>query len=129
MKNRARALTLIGILAGMVLLFQRCKYDVVPSVPSGPVSFHDNILPLFRSTCAISGCHDNVAPGGGLILLDSVAYVNLYRHHEVDTLNPQASVIYNRMNSVLTPMPPTGKTSSSNISMVLRWIVQGGRNN
>ena len=66
-----------------------------PVLPAGPavtscspdtVYFHQTILPLITSNCAMSGCHDAISKKDGVILTD---YTNTMR--EVKIASPTSS--------------------------------------
>ncbi len=133
-KNYSRRyfFTMAIVLGGIAIVFFRCKYDkedIQPQLPA-VVSFSQHILPIFNSTCSLSGCHSGGSPTGNLDLTSAHAYTQLFARHEVDTLNPTLSVLYIQINSTgSTQMPPTGKMSAYNINLILKWIQQKAKNN
>lgn len=112
------------------LLFNRCEYDYVEPTEisiTDTVSFSNDLIPIFENDCAKSGCH----PAGGIppVLTPDQAYNQLILYDYVDTAQPEASVLYERMASDSKPMPPSGKLPEKDIQMVLTWIKQGAKNN
>ena len=107
-----------------------CRHDaeITPAI-TGPVSFHGQVLPLLHANCALSGCHAGTSPQSGINFEDSVAYSTLFTKHLVDTLHPAQSLIVLQINSVSTPMPPSGLMSQGKRDLVLAWIQQGAKNN
>lgn len=95
------------------------------------VSFSKNILPIFNAHCIDAGCHSGSSPASNLNLEASVAYTQLMRHGSgfIDTTNANYSLLYAQMNSVSTPMPPTGKLDDCTLNLVLKWIQQKAKNN
>jgi len=92
------------------------------------VHFATDILPVFSAYCTTSGCHSGSTPAAALDLTPVKAYKGLFRknHLEVDTVQPDLSVLYIEMN---TEMPPSGKLSQYNIQLVYKWIQQKAKNN
>lgn len=103
-----------------------CQSDTIKIV-----SFSKNVLPIFTANCSIAGCHSGSSPAANLNLTASVAYSQLMQKGSgyVDTTNPNYSVLYSQMNSVSSPMPPTGKLDTCTINMVYKWIQQKAKNN
>jgi hypothetical protein len=129
MNRRERKIGLLEKALVTVLVisaFYSCRQDdaVIVPEPALPavVSFHQHILPLFHANCALSGCHNGLNPNVHLNLTDSVAYKQLFVKHEIDTINPSNSFLYQQMTSTGTPMPPTGKLSDYDIKLVLKWL-------
>jgi hypothetical protein len=119
------------ILLIVVTAFSNCKKDNTATQPSLPavVSFSGNIVPIFTTYCSISGCHTGTASAASMNLSASVAYAQLFHKHEIDTITPTNSMLYIRMNATASPMPPSGKLSSYDISLVLKWIQQKAKDN
>ena len=100
-------------------------YRPLPDVPS----FHNDIVPMFNSYCALSGCHEGGSPAGNLNLTAGVAYNQLFLRHEIDTITPANSNLYQRMSGSGFIMPPTGKLNHYYYDLVLKWIQQKAKNN
>ncbi|HEY4798798.1 MAG TPA: hypothetical protein VII99_06940 [Bacteroidia bacterium] len=81
------------------------------------------------SSCSYSCCHTSPSPKASLNLSAGVAYSQLFAKSEVDTLNPEKSLLYYHMNSFSGPMPPSGRLDNCTIKLVLRWIDQKAKNN
>jgi hypothetical protein len=116
-------------------MFSRCTKDVgrikpICNIPE-TVSFSRDIIPLFQKNCSISGCHNSTSKTGNLNLEINVAYSSLMKSGSgyIDTINPNYSLLYSQMTSASNPMPPTGKLSNCDISLVFSWIEQKARNN
>jgi hypothetical protein len=119
------------VLAGIAIVFFRCKYDNIDDLRPLPdvVSFNQHIIPIFNSTCSLSGCHSGVNPPGHLNLSAPYAYNSLFARQEIDTLHPEISVLYIMINSTSNPMPPTGKMDNYSVKLILKWIQQKAKNN
>jgi cytochrome c553 len=94
----------------------------------GVVCFEADILPIFRSSCAKSGCHDVASHQEGYVL-DS--YNNIMRDG-IKRGNANDSKIYKVLidNDVNKRMPqaPNPPLSTGQIDLIKRWINEGGNN-
>lgn len=101
--------------------------DTIPSGTNG-VCFTKDVLPIFQSYCAKSGCHDNITREGGYIL-DS--YDNIIKK-DFKPGNGADSKIYKVLN-LTDPndvMPPPGNLSLTQAQkdIIKKWIDEGGKN-
>ena len=116
---------LFVFLAAMFL--SACTSDtLVPEVvsPYQPVSFANDIQPIFDQGCNNSGCHfTGMVPPD---LTPGKSYNSLMSANLIDTLNPGESVLYTvtksggSMSNYCTP---------SQAQLILNWITQGAKNN
>jgi uncharacterized membrane protein len=104
------------------LNFSACYYDkeqtLYPNkfvVDTSSVSYAALVKPLIDSKCATSGCHDATAVGS----------VRLTTYAEVFAKKDRIKV---RSIDEKT-MPTAGPLSSSEISILQRWLDQGAKNN
>lgn len=113
--------------------FFSCTHNNLDTTPSLPavVSFRNNIMPLFSANCLGSGCHSGSNSVNGYLdfSTDSLAYTDLFKRGDVDTTTPASSFLYQTMNTTGSPMPPSGRLSNYDVSLVLKWIQQGAKNN
>jgi hypothetical protein len=121
-KLRNIALVILGI-----LFLAACTSKTIVPIPvsTGPVSFSGDVIPVFTSNCAISGCHASgfIAPD----LTASNAYNDLMSMNLVDTVHPDQSMLYKKIIPGGT-MNPYIKTTE-NQQIILNWITQGAKNN
>ena len=124
---------IIGFLAGFtMLLLVGCYKDKTVIFDTGaeitrPVSFTGDIIPIFNSSCNISGCHS--AGGKSPDLSAANAYTSLSNSGYINTSNPETSELYLWMTGKKgTPMPTSGVNKDYN-ALVLAWIKQGAQNN
>lgn len=112
-------------------LWSGCRKDYnttqIPIDLSTPVSFSNDLIPIFTADCAKASCH--VAGTQTPDMEATVVYEQLMGLGYVDTTNAEGSILYIRMNSISKPMPPSGKLTSDKIAKVLAWIKQGGLDN
>src|ERR1039458_603361 len=127
MKGLLSSLNLVIALVGLIS-FSGCTFDK-KEVPEQPlpdtVSYNIHIQPMFNLICATPGCHSGLNPSAGLTLIDSLSYNDLFIKHEINILNPGSSNLYRFMNS---NMPPSGKVPYD-VSLILKWMEQGAKNN
>jgi len=95
------------------------------------VSFNNNVIPIFEANCSESGCHVGAYPAGNLNLERLNAYQELLHPGSgyINVSNPKHSILYSQLISKSTPMPPVGKLEPCEIDLILKWIVQGAKNN
>ena len=97
--------------------------DVTPCDPD-VIYFKRDILPIFRGSCAIVGCHDAVTAEQGVIL-DS--YENVMNTGDIDPFDLSGSDVYEMITEEDDDdvMPPTGRLSNDKINLIAKWILQG----
>ncbi|MBL0357794.1 MAG: hypothetical protein IPP72_13315 [Chitinophagaceae bacterium] len=112
-----------------------CKHEIpfTPIDPSdtiavnGAVCFQSDILPVFQSYCAKSGCHDAGSREEGY-QLDT--YANIVSKG-VRAGNAGGSKIYEVLvesGNDRMPQPPENPLTASQINLIARWINEGARN-
>jgi hypothetical protein len=87
------------------------------------VKFSTNILPIFSSNCALSGCH--VKGGQSPDLSAQNAYTSLIYYGYVNVDFPDQSIIYQK----ITTGSMGGKATITDEELILKWIQQGALNN
>jgi hypothetical protein len=101
---------------------------------SNAVCFESEILPLFQSNCAKSGCHDATTHQKGYVL-DS--YDNLFKkdgrfeQNNIKVNNPEDSKLYEVLfetgSSKMPPLPNPDLTTVQK-NLIARWIREGALN-
>lgn len=115
----------------MILLnIQACYYDdFLPADDSeavGTVNFNTDLIPIFNTSCNLSGCHST--GGKKPNLSPSTAYTSLINGGYINKSAPENSLIYQWMKGLKgTPMPVSGSNATYN-AKVLAWIKQGALN-
>lgn len=129
MKNNStyKSLPIILILLLISFLWFSCKHTGDDPVNHNPVTFTKDIIPILNASCNISSCHSGSSPAGNLKLEQDSAYYFLFKKSEVDTLHPEQSTLYIKLNSVAPTMPPTGRLPQTKIDLFLDWIKQGAK--
>jgi hypothetical protein len=122
-----KSIPMIAVFLGALLLTQ-CTYDVnVGRVITDPVSFANDLLPIFNQSCNSSGCHNT----GGVPpdLTTANAYDALISGGYINLSAPDRSELYLWMRGERgLPMPLSGPNENYN-ALVLAWITQGALNN
>jgi Planctomycete cytochrome C len=118
-----------------------CKHEI-PDRPKGPtpqtlsdtchldtVYFANEILPIFQSNCAQSGCHDAIAKEGGIQLTE---YEDIINTGGVEPGKANESKLYKSLLETdpekLMP-PPTASLTPEQKNAIRIWINQGAPNN
>ncbi|NRA10409.1 MAG: hypothetical protein HRT57_00470 [Crocinitomicaceae bacterium] len=111
----------ITFILGVIGLFVSCKQDKIIPIPEEcpePISFAQDLEPLFVTTCSTSGCHDVSATSG----FNLIGYDNIVAN--ADSL----LLVIRHVGG--TPMPFNGtKWSDENIQKFQCWIQQGSLDN
>jgi len=131
---------LLSVFAGFILF--SCSDGTDEIVPLeikvtervDPVFFSEEIIPIFQKNCIF--CHSEkhtmehhypIRP----YLTSSVAYDELMSGGFVDTISPEKSILYLRVEGTTLGirMPVSGKLSDFEIQKILGWIKFGAPNN
>ncbi len=127
----------VYLLLAVFALLYSCEKDnyflpkETPVNPNVPISFSQDIQPIFDASCATSGCHDgqNDDPN----LSSGNAYAGLFSTGDIDTVNAENSKLYKRVAGVsgalMPPVSSGGPLSSNQVSLILNWIKQGAKDN
>ena len=85
------------------------------------VCFQRDILPIFQSSCAISGCHDAASNQKGYTL---TSYATIMSKGVLAGYSGLSAVYTDCANGKM-PKSPIPKLDSAQLSMMKRWIDQG----
>ena len=136
---------LLIIIAGILCLIISCTHDHVTPIktgttggtdttgtgggggtppPNDSVCFTNDVLPLFQTYCASTGCHDAATAAEDLNLTN---YTNIKKG--ISPNNPGGSSYYTIIQN--GSMPPRNKPqlSAAQITTIGKWINQGALNN
>ncbi len=124
-----------------VLLFMiSCKHEPLFNINQSPqqstscnpdsVYFQQQVLPIFISNCAMSGCHDQSTHKEGLILS---SYSTIMSSGTVIPFKPGSSKAYKLImeNNLADrmPPPPSSALTAEQKNVIYKWILQGASNN
>lgn len=114
--------------------FFSCKHEipVVPGSPGGgggstAVCFESEVLPIFQSYCARSGCHD-AATASEEYVLDSYAHIVARGIRPGNAANSKIYEVLNKTNDDRMPQIPNEPLSAAQKSIIARWINEGAQN-
>lgn len=143
MKNKYPAI--LGILVSAILLVYACKHETDEVNPLDPnpsdtnslitcdpdtAYFQNEVLPIFQSSCALSGCHDATTAEQDLILSD---YSHIISSGNIEPGDASESEIYEKITESdeedRMPPPPNPRLSNEKIALIMDWINQGARDN
>jgi len=110
-------------------------------VKAGPVSFSNDIQPIFDATCVTSKCHDAATPAAGLDLTTNNALANLVNQPSTEcaperlivdgSKSPDNSYLVNKITGLSIcggsqmPIGNGNKLSPEQIAAIKNWIWDG----
>jgi len=127
-----KKLQLVLPILAFVFLTVSCEYEYIqpkqdpPVDPSIPVSFSQQVLPVFTTGNNCTSCHN--AGGTPPDLTPENAYSSIINGGMINSANPQASVIYD-YPSPASETHAWKKYTNSQASLILTWIQQSAQNN
>jgi len=127
--------TIVGIIlvsCTVLFLLPGCYKDKTVIFDTGaeitrPVTFTNDIIPIFNKSCSLSGCH--TAGGKSPDLSAANAWTSLKTGNYFNTADPANSVIMLWLTGKKTTQMPVGGMNKDINSLVLAWIKQGANNN
>ncbi len=126
----------------MIFLLQGCTHEAVtPVIPDdmedntvgtpcdpGVIYFERDILPILRSNCAKSGCHDAESHQEDIILDN---FQNVINSKVVKPFDLNDSELYEVITETdpdkIMPEPPNQSLSVNQIALIAQWIEQGAK--
>lgn len=119
-----------GIILVLLSSLASCYKDIIkpelavdPDGPPQPVSFKNELAPLFNTKCTDAGCHVNGAHKPYLTI--DVSYNQIVGGNFVNTALPKESVLYKNIYGEMAQYLP----SSADKQKVYDWIRNGAPNN
>lgn len=113
-----------------VLFMSGCYRDVIlpetavdPDGPPQAVSYAADLIPVFNSKCALSGCH--VSGGHKPYLNTALSYAQIVNGGFVNTNIPKESILYKMVYGDMRIYIP----SATDRQKVYDWIRNGAPNN
>jgi hypothetical protein len=115
----ALTLTLLALL--LILPFS-CRHETIGIDSFEVICFEREILPIFQSSCGISGCHDPNAKEAGLNLSNYAGIIK-----GINPGEPLNSKIYLSLKDIWSDemMPPNQPMPEQNRTRIRLWIEQG----
>ena len=107
-----------------------CYKDIIkpelasdPDGPPQPVSFKNELAPMFNTNCALAGCH--VSGAHKPYLATDISYQQIVNGGFVNTALPKQSILYKMINGEMAQYIP----SAADRQKVYDWIRNGAPNN
>ncbi len=119
LKFRFASISIVALLATAPLVYQSCSYDV--QVPS--YCFQEDVLPIFVSKCAQSGCHDGGRKSEGYNLR---TYEGIMKG--IKAGKPMSSECYTEIRSGSMPPSKSVQLTQLEKSTIKSWIKAGAQN-
>lgn len=116
----------MGFIFLILFLLTSCQWDqrIDPSLATPDVvSFSKDIIPTFQAQCSANNCH------GGTVSPDlrkGAAYNDLIDGSYIDTLSPENSYLYQKIN---IGGSMAGHSDDVQRALILKWIQQGAKDN
>lgn len=123
MKSRTFYGTLLlgGVLVSSFFLGS-CKHENLETINGDSICFERDILPIFVSNCAMSGCHDVNTKADKYDLSNYTAILS----KGIKPGNPDNSEIWEVIQE--NEMPPNGALTREQKSYIKSWIAAGAKN-
>ena len=107
-----------------------CYKDIIkpelasdPDGPPQPVSFKNELAPMFNTNCALAVCH--VSGAHKPYLATDISYQQIVNGGFVNTALPKQSILYKMVNGEMAQYVPTAADKQK----VYDWIRNGAPNN
>ncbi len=113
--------TLVFGLMLVLLLINSCKQEGIPADQFEPICFTGQVLPIFKNSCATSGCHDSRGEGGYVF----TNYSGIMQ--AITSGNADKSKAYQAITSTFALMPPSNPLSKEKRTIIRLWIEQGAQ--
>lgn len=114
----------------LVISLAGCYKDIIvptlasdPDGPPQPVSFKNDLAPVFNTNCALAGCH--VSGAHKPYLTTDISYQQIVNGGFVNTALPKESILYKMVNGDMAQYI----TSKTDRQKVYDWIRNGVPNN
>ncbi len=133
----AEIVTIRGAASADPTVWQSATIVVTPGNPGsggggdtareGEICFERDILPIFQSNCARSGCHDAQTRRHGYTFTSYDGIMDAIRPGRPDNSEAYEKIIDDDFDDRMPP-PPNPPLSSAQIASIRQWILQGARN-
>ena len=101
-----------------------CTHNTPNAVDMPEICFESEVLPIFQTGCAISGCHDNITAEKGYIYSDYNSIMNT-----ITAGDASKSKAFKAITSLSGESMPPDRPLSIDARILIRlWIEQGAKN-
>jgi hypothetical protein len=125
-----RLLIYMGLILALGIGLTSCYKDIIiPELasdedgPPQPVSFKNELAPIFNTNCALAGCH--VSGSQKPYLSTDLSYLQIVNGGYINTALPKESILYKELNENMSQYMP----SKTDRQKVYDWIRNGAPNN
>ena len=118
-RNRFVLVSLLVSFVFLISLTPSCVYEVETPAPC----FQDNVLPIFVSKCAYTGCHNSTSKERGY---DLTTYEGIMKG--VVAKKPQSSEVYTQCSTGEMPPRQYEALTKLELSLIKNWIRAGAEN-
>ena len=128
---------ILSVMLLTIVIINSCKHEPPPQITATPpppvnggtneVCFETEILPLFQSNCAKSGCHDAITKDKGYIF-DSYANIIKKDIRPGDAENSKVYKVLFETGDKKMPRPPNPDLTAQQKALIGRWINEGAKN-
>jgi hypothetical protein len=100
-----------------------CTHDVANLEELDTLCFDSQILPIIRTSCGMTGCHDGTAEG--FLATDYLSIMEAVKPGD-----PRGSKLYQVITDIRSDdmMPPDRPLSQEQRTLIQVWIAQGAEN-
>lgn len=102
------------------------------SVLDDEICFERDVFPVFLENCALSGCHNSESRKEGFVFDSYESITTSNRGRAIIPYNLKRSKVYKKItedtNEDRMPPPPNTPLTSSEISIINKWIMAGATN-
>ena len=122
-RNNYFVLLVLGLVFTMIpaMFITSCTHSTELPANIDSVCFDTEVLPIFQTNCALSGCHGDNAEEFSLTDYESII-------KQITPLEPENSELYKAMTDSwgeLMPPPPAQPLSKQQRNVIYIWIKQG----
>lgn len=101
--------------------------DTTKIINDTSVCFERDVMPIFRSNCALSGCHSDINPEDDLPL---TSYSEIMKKIKpFDLADSKIFKVITRNDDEVMPPSPYSKLTTDQIELIRKWIIEGAKNN
>jgi hypothetical protein len=111
-----------SLLTASIVFPTSCKHEVLPTVNAADICFERDVLPIFVSNCAMSGCHDSKTREEGYELTNYATITS----KGIKPGNPNDSKIWESIDE--GEMPPNNSLTAEQKAIIKTWIADGAKN-
>ncbi len=123
--KRILLIVLVAAIALPIVLINSCRHEPYGIELLDTVCFNTEVLPIFQTSCGISGCHDAGTAEGDFVATNFQSISALVKPYKASE-----SELYSIITNVNNPnfMPPNRPLTKEQRTTIMVWIEQGAQN-